>query len=269
MKRNLILAVVKYVPDFERNEIINVGVILHSPKDQYLKSTFVKNLSRISRFDDELDIAFFKIYTETLEEEFSYSFRLSENNYDVKDETLVQKLSQNYVNQFVFDIKSVTLDTESLDKTFDSYSKFMLHYDYDKKSRLKKDEKLKLVKQFFSFNNIEFEIVGQNKLKGRYNEFLNPELKIDNILIKIFRFDESNYRNFTDQVKAWAFNSKELKELGYKVVFVIEDDINNEYTNRYKQILETYTDVYYNFNDLGLINLLADKKSYLDRLRQS
>jgi len=269
MKRNLILAVVKYVPDFDRNEIINVGVILHSPKDQYLKSSFVKNLNRISKFDDELDIDFFKLYTETLNEEFSYSLRLFENKYDISDELLVKKLSQNYVNQFVFDIKNVQLETNSLDKTFDQYSKFMLHYDYDKKSRLKKNEKLELVKEFFSFNSIEFEILGQNKLKGRFDEFLNPELKIDNILIKIFRFDESNYRNFTDQVKAWAFNSKELDTMGYKVVFVIEDDINNDYTHRYKQILESYSDVYYNFNDENLLKLLSKKKTYLDSLRQS
>ena len=65
----------KYVPDYERDERINVAVVLHSPEDKFMSIKIIENWRRLKEFDDELDINFMKSYLKTVEEQFNYNFR--------------------------------------------------------------------------------------------------------------------------------------------------------------------------------------------------
>jgi hypothetical protein len=49
-------AVVRVVPRVEREEFINVGVIIYCPKQQFLKVRFVWNEGRISALASDLDL---------------------------------------------------------------------------------------------------------------------------------------------------------------------------------------------------------------------
>ena len=47
MKRNVKYAIMQYVPSFERDERINVAVILHSVEDKYLSIKLIENWNRL------------------------------------------------------------------------------------------------------------------------------------------------------------------------------------------------------------------------------
>ncbi|MEO8819551.1 MAG: DUF3037 domain-containing protein [Ginsengibacter sp.] len=49
-------AVIRIVPRVEREEFLNVGVILYCPKQKFLKAKYLLNKERIAHFCKEIDI---------------------------------------------------------------------------------------------------------------------------------------------------------------------------------------------------------------------
>ena len=104
----------KYVPNYERGERINVAVVLHSPEDKYMSIKIIENWRRLKEFDDELDIKFMK---------FNYNL-ISSSSINIKDENLLEKMTQYYINQFVFVINEIAIETsceDFLTKLKDNY----------------------------------------------------------------------------------------------------------------------------------------------------
>ncbi len=109
MIRNVKFAIMKYVPNYERDERMNVAVVLHSPEDRFLSIKIIKNWRRLREFDDELDIDFMKSYLKTVEDQFNYNLSNFEN-INIEDECLLEKMTQFYINQFVFVISNVSIE---------------------------------------------------------------------------------------------------------------------------------------------------------------
>ncbi len=127
MKRNVKYALMQYVPSFERDERINVAVILHSTSDKYLSIKLIENWKRLKEFDDEIDIDFMKNYLKTFKEQFSYN-PLNVNEIDIDDEMLVEKMTQYYINQFVFKISEIPIEStceQFLEKLKNNYLYFV------------------------------------------------------------------------------------------------------------------------------------------------
>jgi hypothetical protein len=64
MERLCKFAVLRYVPDNNRKEFINIGLVFHSPEDRFIDLELTTNFSRVTAFDDEIDINFLKIVLE-------------------------------------------------------------------------------------------------------------------------------------------------------------------------------------------------------------
>ena len=64
MTSNVKYAVLKYVPNLERNERINIAIVLHFPKTEQIEMIIINNWKRVKSFDDEADIQFLKKYVE-------------------------------------------------------------------------------------------------------------------------------------------------------------------------------------------------------------
>jgi len=52
--------VVRYVPNVEREEFLNIGLFLHCQEEQYLDCLFTDDFQRVKRFHPHADIAFLK-----------------------------------------------------------------------------------------------------------------------------------------------------------------------------------------------------------------
>ncbi len=242
MKRNVKFAIMKYVPDYERDERINVAVVLHSPEDKFMSIKIIENWRRLKEFDDELDINFMKSYLKTVEEQFNYNL-INSNAINIEDECLLEKMTQFYINQFVFVISSISIESkceEFLGKLKDNY----LYYDSDKKKRPSKKDSIEFFSELLRGKNISYELVGaKNSLTGTYDEKINVDLKINNKYYKIINFNDSNIDTYFPTIKMWMMNALELNDKKEKLVFIINEQIDNEKINVFINMLSKYGEV--------------------------
>jgi hypothetical protein len=61
-------AVIRIVPRVEREEFLNVGVILYCPKQKFLKAKYHLNKKRIEHFCDQLDMNDLEEHLKTFEQ---------------------------------------------------------------------------------------------------------------------------------------------------------------------------------------------------------
>jgi hypothetical protein len=80
---------VRYVPHAEREEFLNIGVLLHSPEEQFLDCLFTDDLRRIKRFHPQADLEFLR----DLQSYFEQQIQQHEENLPGFLEELRQSLS--------------------------------------------------------------------------------------------------------------------------------------------------------------------------------
>lgn len=242
MKRSVKFAIMKYVPNYERDERINIAVILHSPKDKFMSIKIIENWRRLKEFDDELDIDFMKSYLKTIEEQFNYNI-INSQTMNIEDDCLLEKMTQYYINQFTFVISNIIIESkceEFLTKLKNNY----LYYDTDKKKRISKKESIEFFSELLRGKNIFYELIGsKNALIGAYNEKINVDLKIKDKYYKIINFNDSNIDTYVPTIKMWMMNALELNEKKEKLVFIINEQINSEKINTFINMLNKYGDV--------------------------
>ena len=158
MKRKMNYAVLRYVPNFERVENINIGVVLHSPEDDYLQMKLITNFNRLKQFDDELDINFIKGYFKSLEESFTYDI-LNSGEINIKDENLLNELTSFYVNQFIFEVHNNIEIEDDCDIFLEALRKNYLHLDINKKERLSSQESADFFERVLRGKNIDYEVI--------------------------------------------------------------------------------------------------------------
>ncbi len=239
MKRNVKYALMQYVPNFERDERINIAVILHSTSDKYLSIKLMENWKRLKKFDDEIDIDFMKNYLKTFKEQFSYN-PLNINEIDIDDEMLVEKMTQYYINQFVFKISEISIEStceQFLEKLKNNY----LYFDVDKKKRVSKNESIEFFSEILRGKNIQYELIGgKNSLIGNYNEKINVDMKIQDKYYKIINFNDSNISTYIPTIKMWMMNALELKENKEELIFIVNEQIIDEKISTFITMLERY-----------------------------
>ena len=54
------LFLVQYVPNLVRGESVNIGILLHSPRENYLGCLFADDLRRVKRFHPQADLAYLR-----------------------------------------------------------------------------------------------------------------------------------------------------------------------------------------------------------------
>ncbi|MFZ0960461.1 MAG: DUF3037 domain-containing protein [Terriglobia bacterium] len=80
---------VRYVPHAEREEFLNVGLLLHSPEEQFLDCLFTRDLRRIKRFHPQADLEFLR----ALQSHFEQQIQEHEDNLQGFLEGMQQSLS--------------------------------------------------------------------------------------------------------------------------------------------------------------------------------
>lgn len=242
MKRNVKFAIMKYVPNYDRDERINVAVVLHSPEDKFMSIKIIENWRRLKEFDDELDINFIKSYLKTVEEQFNYNL-INSNTINIEDECLLEKMTQFYINQFVFVISNIAIESsceEFLERLKNNY----LYYDTDKKKRISRRDSIEFFGELLRGKNIAYELIGtKNSLIGTYDEKINVDLKIKDKYYKIINFNESNIDKYVPTIKMWMMNALELNDKKEKLVFVINEQIDDEKINTFVKMLSKYGEV--------------------------
>lgn len=237
MVNNIKYAILKYVPNIERNERINVGIVLHSISTTELEMISINNWNRVKKFDDEVDISFLKKYVEDLKEKFNNN---SFSNKELKDNYLLDNMTKYFVNKFIFEIHEFNTN-EKFTTLLDNLKKIYLYYDINKPKRINEKESMALIEKTLIENNILYERRGtKNIIKEEYGNNINFDYKIKDKYYKIIFLTEDNYNGYIAMLKMWIANSIILKKENKELIFVLDDNINNNKTNNYKRMLTDY-----------------------------
>lgn len=233
-------AVLKYVPNMERNEKINIAIVLHYPNSKQIKMSIINNWKRVSSFDDEADIKFLKKYVEDLKEQFSDNLVNDFDGMSLDDSLLLDEMTKYFVNKFVFEIHEISTK-EKFEILLENIKKVYLHYDFEKNKRNKEEESKAVIEKYFLENNLMYEKRGtKNAIQEIYGNNINFDYIYNNTYYKIICLTEENYSGYVAILKMWITNSIMLDKEDKKLVFVIDDNINNEKTKAYKKMLGDY-----------------------------
>src|SRR5208337_2618373 len=80
---------VRYVPHAEREEFLNIGLLLHSAEEEFLDCLFTDDLRRIKRFHRQADLEFLR----ELQSHFEQQIQQHEDNLQGLLEGMQQSLS--------------------------------------------------------------------------------------------------------------------------------------------------------------------------------
>lgn len=183
---------------------------------------------------------YIRVFTEDQAREgFSYN-PLNINEIDIDDEMLVEKMTQYYINQFVFKISEISIES-TCEQFLEKLKKNYLYFDIDKKKRVSKKESIEFFSEILRGKNIQCELIGgKNSLIGNYNEKINVDMKIQDKYYKIINFNDSNISTYIPTIKMWMMNALELKENKEKLIFIVNEQIIDGKINTFIMMLEKY-----------------------------
>jgi len=169
------ISILRYMPSSLREEFINIGLVLHSPKDKYISIKTLESIKRITSFDDEINGHMLKKVINNIALNFK-----NHEQYDLfdleelSDCDFLSKKTKRFVNTIRFSpIKKVSLDDQPLEKHLDQLFKLYVHYEVKKLERLSEKEIINNLKKYFDQNNLHFSTKKDNTLVK------NSEVKFD------------------------------------------------------------------------------------------
>ena len=233
-------AILKYVPNLERNERINIAITLHYPKTKQLDMVIINNWKRIKNFDDEADIQFLKKYVYDLKEQFTVNLVNDFDGISLDNPLLLDELTKYFVNKFIFEIHEIDTN-EMFDDLLKNLRNIYLYYEIGKDKRITEKESKAYIEQHLLENNIFYEKRGiKNNIQEQYGNNINFDYKIDNNYYKLIFLTEDNYVGI---LKMWIANAIMLKKENKKLIFVIDDLLKNDRTETYKKMLSDYGEI--------------------------
>jgi hypothetical protein len=212
-------SVLRYVPNENREEFINVGLLFHSPEDGYVNLKITKNFTRVTAFDDEMDISFLKTVLEGVQQEFMQSTIEGPSPIETSKWDFIKRNTSIFVNQLQFSkvrtIRSVDIyqDEESLFKTY-------VYFDVKKNKRITEDEVRSIMNRVFKdnkiFTSLERNInvdLGTEQIQIDYLYDVKNQRKTK--IVKTLSFDYSSKQSSrsTQLAKEWVWNYAKLTEL--------------------------------------------------------
>lgn len=243
MNNKVKYAVLKYVPNLERNERINVAIVLHFPTQEQIEMTIINNWKRVKSFDDEADVQFLKKYVMDLKEQFSDNLLNDFDGMELSDPQLLDELTKYFVNKFIFEIHVINTSS-SFKELLDDLKNIYLYYDSPVDKRISEKESKAFIEKHFLENNIFYERMGvKNAIQEKFGNNVNFDYKIDDKYYKLLFLTEDNYNSYVAMLKMWITNSIMLQKEGKNLIFVLDDTIKNEKTDSYKRMLMEYAKV--------------------------
>lgn len=126
MEKILKYSVLRYSPSLLSGERINLGIVFSEETTGYHSFYYAQNLSRIKRFDDELDLSVLKELLMGIEEEVEGDWFDKEFSID--------SFVKFYINDYRFDDPQAII-YQDLEETITSLKKAYFRFDYSKAER--------------------------------------------------------------------------------------------------------------------------------------
>lgn len=127
MEKVLKYSILRYSPSKIAGEQINLGIIFDAEADTYREFRYSKKFSRVSNFDDEVDIDVVKGLLKQIKQDVEGTL-FSYGNFDIDDYV------NYYINDFSFE-KPKQIIYEDLSEVLESLYKTYFRFEFDKADR--------------------------------------------------------------------------------------------------------------------------------------
>lgn len=206
-------AVLRYVPDIERQEFINLGVVLHYPDNQQLKMQTTEAFSRLRVFDDEIDLSFLELLLEGVKMEFDSESAEGHSRKDLRNPNLLTEMTSRYLNQFQFsDIRSIVI--RDFDTDLNDLFRIYAYFEVPRSKRIDENKVRSLLSRTFRQYEVLKYLKSAPSVKGKFEE-IKMDFAYENMeYVKAFSFDYGprQLSRVPDLARSWAFRFREVIE---------------------------------------------------------
>lgn len=248
-------AVLRYVPDEIRKEFINIGLVFHCPERNFLDLKLTTNFSRVTAFDDEVDINFLKLVLDGIKTDFALTSTVDGPSLqEIGDWNLLEQATAIYVNQLQFSSVQI-IRSNNIEEDFKNLFRTHVYFDTHKSKRITEREVkgimnrvLKEKDVFIKLNRNKAIDIGPETIELDYAYSVSDKTKI----IKTFSFDYTPKGSSQAPLiaKEWAWNFSKLKKVNIEhyldtdntdieiVTFVYVGDKENKNVSKALKILK-------------------------------
>jgi len=198
MDKVLKYSVLRYSPSTIAGEMINLGILFFEEDLDYREFRYSKKFSRLSSFDDEINIELVKKLLQSIKFEVERTVL----NYG---RFCIESFTEYYINDYCFE-KPKMIKYDDLHESIEMLNKAYFRFDYDKAERPSTADDRKLIEQIMDAQGKKYK---KNKsVSGRFNDNIVFDIVSDDYNIKLFDFNEKQLSKLINVIKAWAWNCK-------------------------------------------------------------
>jgi len=196
MRKVMKYSVLRYFPSKIAGEAINLGIIFVSENEEERAFAHIQKWNRLKSFDDEVNISLVKLLIEQMKEDVEGTLLNQGKVFSL------EKYIRNYVNEFSFS-QIERIPYESFYETKEQIQKLYLKFDYDKKSRLNKDEEKAIIEDVIRGSGLSFR--RRVTVTDELTDALVYDYMIGDYGIKFLNFDNKNLSRMMQAVRSWAW----------------------------------------------------------------
>ncbi len=228
MEKLLKYSVLRYSPSTVAGEKINLGILFYEEEINFRQFMYSKKFSRLSSFDDEIDIRLVKTLLQSISEEVEGNL-FTYNKFDIEHYT------KYYVNDFSFD-KPKAIVYDNLDEMLERLYKTYFRFEFDKAERPTKEDDKKLLEQVISSKGTK--ILKDKYVMGQFQDKIRYDIITDDYDIKIFDFDGKNLNILINNAKTWAWNCLHSKKKS--IIIYRYNDVETKYHDEFNIIMNIF-----------------------------
>lgn len=239
MKHILKYSVLRYSPSKIAGEKINLGIIFVDEEHDFRHFRYTKKLSRLTNFDDEIDLKMVKALLKGIEEDVKGT--LFTKNFDIDAYT------KYYINDFCFETPKMIPYTD-LDGMIEKLNKTYFRFDYEKKERPSKEDDRKLIESLITAKGKS--IKRNEYVLGSFDERIRYDIVTDDFKIKIFDFDNKNLNKLINSAKSWAWNCMFDSEKKSVIIYRYSEDSDERSRAEFETIMKIFKSAEANIYDI-------------------
>lgn len=222
-------SVLRYSPSKVAGEKINLGIIFYDMESGYKVFKYSRKFSRLSTFDDEIDVQMVKKLLQSIADDVSGNL-FTYNKFDIDQYT------KYFVSDFSFE-KPKAIQYDDLEEMIQRLHKTYFRFEYDKAERPSKEDDKAIIAKLISAEGKK--VRKDECVYGSCNEKIIYDLVTDDYCIKIFDFDGKNLNKLVNSAKTWAWNAMQDNEEKVIIIYRYNEEIS-KYNDEFKIIMNIF-----------------------------
>ena len=243
-------SIFRYAPSIVSGEKINLAAIFYYPETGYREFFSVSKWSRVSAFDDTLNISLLKALMFDIKDEIGTE--LDNPSFDLR------KYCLQYDSEFYFDKCESLVDVlqNELDTQIEEVKRMYFQFEYESTDRPIHEDQKKFLRRLLVSKDIEY--TKYPVRPANYGAEIKYDFIFDHFGVVFFDFNVAKIdHKIMNKVKAWVWNAmNETQKLDLLVLYNLE----NEHRPDVKPALEMLESVAYKminihggFSDVSLL----------------